>query len=151
MRISLDVLDDIRIASPCRANWEGMVGNNHARHCADCGRTVYDLSALTADQAVALIREKEGALCLRLFRRPDGRVLTADCPVGLKARLQRVRSRMRGNLVGSLIVGSVLAIVAWFSLLAAPSVTMGQLIFLDDGLGVDPGKGELLPPPSEEK
>jgi len=90
MRTALAILDDIQIASPCSARWEDMVGDQRTRHCHDCDRSVYDLSGLTAEQAVALIREKEGNLCVRLFRRADGRTLTADCPVGLRARLAQV-------------------------------------------------------------
>jgi hypothetical protein len=46
---------------------------------------VYDLSAMTADQAADLIRGAEGRLCVRLFRRADGTMITRDCPVGLRA------------------------------------------------------------------
>src|SRR5262245_23373383 len=83
----LTLLDDIRIASPCPARWEDMTGDDRSRHCRSCNRTVYNLLGMSAAQAIALIRAKEGALCLRLFRRADGKVLTADCPEGLMARL----------------------------------------------------------------
>src|SRR4051794_36429234 len=103
MRTSLDLLDDIRIASPCTARWDGMVGDDRARHCGSCDKMVYDLSRMTADQAATLIRSKEGSLCVRLFRRPDGRVLTADCPEGLRARLQKLRDGMKGTFAGWLM------------------------------------------------
>ncbi len=37
------------------------------------------------------MREREGELCVRFYRRADGTMLTADCPRGLAA----VRLRMR--------------------------------------------------------
>jgi hypothetical protein len=103
MKTALTLLDDVRIASPCPANWEDMAGDDRSRHCSACDRTVYDLSAMTASEAVALIREKEGRLCARLFRRSDGRVLTADCPVGLRARLGQV-GRATGAWLTALFV-----------------------------------------------
>jgi hypothetical protein len=51
----------------------------------DDGRqNVYNLSAMTAEQAAALLRERERAPCVRLYRRWDGTVMTADCPVGVR-------------------------------------------------------------------
>jgi hypothetical protein len=138
MRTSLNLLDDIQIASPCPASWEGMRGNDRARHCASCDKTVYDLSRLTAEQAADLIRAKEGSLCVRLFRRSDGRVLTADCPVGLRERLQKLRDRWDGTLVGSLLGAFLLCL-------------FGGLAWLGLGVGGGPFggavQGEVCPPP----
>jgi hypothetical protein len=53
--------------------------------CALCQKHVYNLLALSAAEAVALIERTEGELCARLYRRRDGTVLTADCPVGQQA------------------------------------------------------------------
>ena len=87
----LPLLDDIRVASPCHARWDDMTGDAQARHCARCDKNVYNLSAMTREAAEALLREKEGALCVRYFRRVDGTILTADCPVGVRRRrVQRV-------------------------------------------------------------
>ena len=44
---------------------------------------------MTTAEAAALIRDREGALCVRLFRRTDGTVLTSDCPVGFRQRFRR--------------------------------------------------------------
>jgi hypothetical protein len=84
-------LNRIEIASPCPADWAEMEGDDRARFCAQCERHVYDLSMISAQEAVALIQVHEGALCIRLWRRADGTVMTADCPVGAK----RARSRQR--------------------------------------------------------
>ena len=85
----LSVLNDLRIASPCPASWHSMRGDDRVRFCDSCSKSVYNLSDLTAAEATALIRESEGRLCVRLYRRADGTVLTADCPVGLRHALRR--------------------------------------------------------------
>ena len=33
-----------------------------------------------------IVAEREGSMCVRFFRRTDGTVLTADCPVGTKRK-----------------------------------------------------------------
>jgi hypothetical protein len=94
-----DIINDIdylkprlqlRVASPCSADWSAMEGDDRARLCAQCEQTVYNLSVLTHDEAVELIRAKEGKLCVRFYQRPDGTVLTSDCPVGRRRRRRRV-------------------------------------------------------------
>lgn len=91
MTASLTILDNIRIASPCSADWSAMVGDDRSRFCGSCQKHVYNLSAMTADEAAQLIREREGNLCGRLFRRADGTVLTSDCPVGVRAVWRRTK------------------------------------------------------------
>ena len=88
---SLDLLANVQVASPCPANWEDMAGDEHVRFCGQCDKNVYNLSALTSAAATALILEHEGNLCGRFFRRADGTLLTADCPVGVHHRLRRKR------------------------------------------------------------
>lgn len=83
-------LNNLRIASPCSADWNQMVGNNRQRHCGDCKLNVYNLSGMTKREAEDLILNSEGRVCLRISRRADGTVLTKDCPVGWSAVKQRV-------------------------------------------------------------
>jgi hypothetical protein len=97
----LVILNNLRIATPCRASWDAMQGDDRIRFCDSCSKQVYNISGLTADAAVALIRESEGRLCVRLYRRKDGTVLTADCPLGLRYALRRrlVRLATAGVIV----------------------------------------------------
>jgi len=44
---------------------------------------------LPREEAEALLVAREGSLCVRLYRRQDGTVLTSDCPVGVKKRRRR--------------------------------------------------------------
>jgi hypothetical protein len=80
-----NLLGKIRIASPCTASWDDMRGDDRVRFCQHCRLNVYNLSAMTRQEAEALIREKEGRLCIRFYARRDGTVLTDNCPVGLRA------------------------------------------------------------------
>jgi hypothetical protein len=102
---SLTILDEIRIASPCPAEWSEMAGDDRARFCASCSKHVYNISAMTAEEATSLIREREGRLCVRIYRRTDGTVLTADCPVGARTKPRR---RLHKILAVGLVVPALL-------------------------------------------
>ena len=88
-RKRLPVLDNIRVAAPCSASWDQMVGDGRVRACAECNKNVYNLSDMTRDEAEAVIRETEGRLCVRYFERADGTILLKDCEVGVKRRRRR--------------------------------------------------------------
>ncbi len=88
-RAKLPVLDNIRVATPCRADWKQMTGDERARHCGDCKKNVYNLSNMTRDEAEALIIEKEGKLCVRYYQRHDGTIILKDCSIGIIARRKR--------------------------------------------------------------
>ena len=91
-RARLPVLDNLRVAAPCPALWMEMApvdDGERVRHCGACAKNVYNLSAMTRDEAQALLIEKEGKLCVRYFQRADGTILTADCKVGVKKRRRR--------------------------------------------------------------
>jgi hypothetical protein len=96
-------LSKVRVASPCPADWDSMIGDERVRFCGQCELHVYNLSAMTKAQAENLIVRTEGRLCVRFYRRKDGSILTRDCPVGL-ARLKRRMSRIR-RAVASMLLG----------------------------------------------
>ena len=98
---ALPMLDAMSIASPCSADWAQMVGDDKVRYCGKCEKNVFNLSAMTREEAEITVLAKEGDLCVRLYQRHDGTVLTQDCPVGVR------RKRLR--LVGALAIGSSLA------------------------------------------
>lgn len=83
-----DTLDAISITKPCPASWDEMAGDDRTRHCSLCQKQVYNLSEMTRDQARRLIESREGSVCVRFYRRQDGKVMTADCPRGL-AKVRR--------------------------------------------------------------
>jgi hypothetical protein len=84
-------LEAVRVATPCNADWNRMTGDERTRFCQSCTKNVYNLSGMTRTDAENLIREKEGNLCVRFYRRADGTILTDDCPVALKAMRRPVR------------------------------------------------------------
>ncbi len=103
--VSLDVLDQARIASPCPMRWEAMSGDDRVRHCAQCDLNVYNVESLTRAEAIALVSAAEGGrVCVRLHRRADGTILTRDCPVGVS----------RARAAWSRTVGIAAALVALF-------------------------------------
>ncbi|MBI3272884.1 MAG: hypothetical protein HYZ53_28105 [Planctomycetes bacterium] len=83
-------LDHVRVASPCHESWAGMTGDDRVRFCGRCRLNVYNLSAMTREEAQALVGAKEGRRCIRFFRRPDGTLLTRDCPYGWRAIRRRL-------------------------------------------------------------
>jgi hypothetical protein len=88
-RTKLPVLDNLRVAAPCTADWSQMTGDERVRHCGECRKNVYNLSDMTRDEAEALLIERNGNLCVRYFQRRDGTILLADCTVGVKRRRRR--------------------------------------------------------------
>jgi len=86
-----ELLLNVKIASPCTARWGHMLGDDRTRFCAQCQKHVYNFSAMSATEAGALIREKEGRLCARFYQRADGTVLTSNCPLGAGVLWRRVK------------------------------------------------------------
>jgi hypothetical protein len=105
-------LELIQIASPCTADWESMVGDDRARHCADCQLNVYNISEMTRDEALAFLAQREGRTCVRMYRRADGTVITRDCPVGLAAVRAKV-VRMVLATVGLVVAIACTAVAAF--------------------------------------
>jgi hypothetical protein len=85
--VSLEVID---IARPCPADWDEMRGDDQVRFCKHCSLNVYNLSAMSRDAAERLVAEREGKLCVRMYRRLDGTVVTDDCEGAFKLAAKRV-------------------------------------------------------------
>ncbi|MDP2341543.1 MAG: hypothetical protein Q8O67_11315 [Deltaproteobacteria bacterium] len=112
----LSNLDDIRIASPCQAEWDAMTpvdqgDGSRARFCGSCTKNVYDLSSMTRGDALALITRHEGNCCVRFYQRADGTVLTEDCPVGLKAAFRKAHRKAAASIAAC--AGAAAAVVAF--------------------------------------
>lgn len=84
-----DFLKRVRVASPCNASWDMMSGNSKVRLCGQCDRNIYNIEVMSADEAAELLRGSKEKVCIRLHRRSDGTVMTADCPTGLRALRKR--------------------------------------------------------------
>lgn len=105
--LSLDVLDRLQVASPCPVRWDDMQGDDRKRFCGQCRLHVYNLSAMTREEAVTLVTTAEGRVCAGFWRRADGTVLTRDCPVGLAAARAKAAAALRRiAAAAALLVGS---------------------------------------------
>jgi hypothetical protein len=91
MNKPLQILSDVKVASPCNVDWNTMRGDDRVRHCAQCNLNVFNLSAMSAAEAASLIERAQGRLCVRLFKRADGTVITQDCPVGVRLLAQNIK------------------------------------------------------------
>ena len=107
-RTRLPVLDNIRVASPCKVEWSTMSGDERVRHCGTCDKQVFNLSNMTRDEAEALLLGATGKLCGRYYQRADGTILLADCAVGVDRR----KRRQALGLGGAAMLASALAINA---------------------------------------
>ncbi|MDB4994971.1 MAG: hypothetical protein JWM74_2403 [Myxococcaceae bacterium] len=103
------MLESLRIAAPCPARWEDMIGDDRTRFCHGCAKDVHDLSKFTREEAEALLAEHGHGTCVRLTRRADGTVITGDCPVGT----QRRRRRAAATALASSVALSVAAVCAY--------------------------------------
>lgn len=128
-----DELDRLEIATPCEVSWDAMPGDARIRHCGQCKQNVYNVEALTRGEALRLIAAREGRVCLRIYRRPDGTVVTADC----WARLREARRRGVRAFVAVLIVAGFAEIAA----VVTGLLGLGHLI------GFGRTMGTALPPP----
>ena len=78
-------LNQIAISSPCSRPWEAMPGDDRVRFCGQCRQNVFNIAGLTEREAARLIADRQGRLCARILRRPDGTIVTADCWARLRA------------------------------------------------------------------
>jgi hypothetical protein len=76
----------IYIEKPCESAWEKMTGNDTVRFCQQCNLNVYNISDMSDKEAEAILAKgkKDGRLCTRLYLRPDGTVMTDNCPRALR-------------------------------------------------------------------
>jgi len=94
-----DILDSVRIATPCSAKWEEMSGDDRARFCGQCALHVYNFENMTSVEVRELVMKTEGRVCGRFYRRTDGTMVTSDCPVAFD------KLKFRLGLAASAIVG----------------------------------------------
>lgn len=87
---------DLKVSfpSPCSEPWEDMAPQGCNRHCAACDKLIHDLSALTADEAEALL-EAEEEVCVRARVGRDGVIALRD---GGRKTARRIVAVMSGSL-----------------------------------------------------
>jgi hypothetical protein len=139
-----NTLNHVRIAAPCPADWDQMIGSERVRFCGQCSLNVYNLSGMTRSDAESLIAGTEGRLCVRFYRRFDGSIITKDCPVGLRAIRRRVSYVAKA--ISSIVLGLFAGLGvhdAFASIIPfAPQRTMGVM-----AAPMDP---RLIPAPEQK-
>lgn len=124
-------LENLRVASPCKANWDAMTGDDRVRFCDQCQKNVYDLSAMTRDEAERLLAEREGSMCVRLYKRADGTVITSDCPVGVRKKRVRLAVISTAAAAASAVAAFAFSRTTMMGDVG-PSHTMGAIAVPDD-------------------
>lgn len=136
-------IDTRVIESPCTVPWASMRGDEVKRFCGECRLHVHDVSKMTRREANDLLAATNGEVCLRIWRRPDGRVITKDC--GRVRRALRRRARA--------LAAAVAGCLAFLGLGGCTNVNA------EDGPGVEPdpahpagepSPGEIVDPPAKE-
>jgi hypothetical protein len=118
-------LQKLQVASPCYERWDNMKGDSQMRHCASCKLNVYNVREMTTAEVEALFQRTSGRLCVRLYRRWDGTVLTRDCPVGV----QRARVRMAAALATAAAFAMVLLLPMLMRLGSKEAASLENLTF----------------------
>ncbi|MFO0743398.1 MAG: hypothetical protein U0270_46450 [Labilithrix sp.] len=123
-RTRLPLLDRVTVPTQCVAKWEEMVGDDAARFCCTCSKTVYDLSAMDRVDAEAFVAryldaEASEMPCVRFYRRPDGRMLTSECGPAARRRHAKRASKTIAAALATTVVAAAAFDVATRPTLAA--------------------------------
>ncbi len=85
--------EELPVKFPCHVDWRRMTPTEGGRFCGDCRKVVRDLSALTEDEAKALLRAaRPGELCMRARVDAEGEIVFAKpqvIPTGLLFKAKR--------------------------------------------------------------
>jgi hypothetical protein len=65
-----EFLKQIEVKNHCTQDWDEMTGNDQVRFCGHCNLNVNNLSAMTRKQALKIVRETEGRICVRYVQNP---------------------------------------------------------------------------------
>ncbi|MCW5812345.1 MAG: hypothetical protein KIT84_15070 [Labilithrix sp.] len=100
--------------------WDEMVGDDVARLCCVCSKTVYDVSAMDAGEVDALLDAEDGTgtVCVR---RRDGRIMKEECGPGAARRHAR-----RATIVVVAAFAAVLGVGAAIERATVPALTMEE-------------------------
>jgi hypothetical protein len=122
----------IRHGLPVMSDNDEMPGDDRVRSCSACSLLVYNIAAMTSDEAASPIAGREGRLCARLFRRADGTVITADCrAITVEAEpIAWPNSPYRRTHALAMIL--VAALLAWTGNIAGETPPSGSGVTCDD-------------------
>jgi TonB family protein len=89
-----NLAESVIIDTPCTADWNEMTGSESVRFCHSCKLNVYNISQFSDSEAQEIFAQNLNGnrICTRIYRRPDGTVMTDNCPRALR-RLRDLRNR----------------------------------------------------------
>lgn len=94
-------LDSVDVPVPCDKSWDEMIGGDVSRFCKHCEKDIYNISAMTRQEAKKLLFQSKERVCIRMEREPDGKIRT------LKKQLHQITRQVplaAGVLTASLIL-----------------------------------------------
>ncbi len=148
---TLPLLDQLRIASPCKAEWDEMLGDERVRFCLGCEKNVYNLSSMPREAAEDLLRARLGNdLCVRFYQRADGTILTQDCPEGVKKK-RRKKLVLAVAGAGAMAAAAATMFMKTTCTKGRPDGAMGGAVAFDPpsmGQTITETKGDPSPVPS---
>lgn len=142
-RTRLPMLDNVKVASPCNASWDEMLGDDRVRFCTSCEKNVFNLSAMPREDAERLLADKlNGELCVRFYQRADGTVMTQDCPVGVTKKRRKLAVLSAAG-AGAMAIAAFGAMTRTMGKPSRPFATMGEVSAVDNTPHV---MGSVAPP-----
>ena len=95
-------INTLCVATPCSVGWEKMSGDDRVRLCHSCNLNIYNIAEMTKTEIENLITKREDKVCIRLYKRADGTVLTKDCPIGIRAYYKKT-ARFAGTVLATIL------------------------------------------------
>lgn len=133
-------VDNFKMAKPCQWQWEDDGFNDPFRYCGLCKQVVYNFDDVDKPEAMALIYQRENQEKPHLFKRTDGKFMTADCPIAV----QRHRFfTMTGVAVGGIFLFLLLLGLLMPKEAPAPAVNQEETVqteFSGGGGGAAPAE-----------
>ena len=119
MKKDREFVNSIKIAAPCGVSWDSMEGDERSRFCGECKLNVHNVSSMSDAEVKDLFRNANRGVCVRLFRRFDGTVITDNCPVGLRRIRDKIKLRI-ACLVAVLLSAGLITSAQAQGLVGAP-------------------------------
>jgi hypothetical protein len=82
----------VTIKTPCSVAWEEWKEGETVRFCDQCKLNVHNLSTKSDKEVKELLKNKTGRLCVFMYKRQDGSVVTDNCPVSLRMLRTKIRA-----------------------------------------------------------
>lgn len=94
------IVQSVKITTPCSVGWDSMEGDEKMRFCQQCKMNVHNLSIMSDKEAAKIIANKTSRTCVFFWQRPDGTIITDNCP----EKLKRIRGHIRAYAASALMV-----------------------------------------------